>query len=228
MSHERDADDALKALGALMREEEDDMPSEDPLFAPLSEAEQRGIADAVLSRLAAEAPGEHEATVTRIAPRRPRARWLTATSALVAAAAALLFMLRPEAQPLPTYALIGPANEKLFRGEDEQPTREGHTIGATLEVVLRPATRTDAAVEVRAFVEAPGRLLAPFAPRVERVDGGALVLRADTGQGGELSLTPGRYRLIFLLGPAGLALDDPRDPPQGAQRLEHELLLRAP
>lgn len=222
MSLERERDDTLTALGALLREGNDPLP-DDPLLAPFSEAERKQVADAVMRRLYLAPPAR--AAGPELAGRPPRRRARVVGAALLAAAASLLLMLRPPDAALPRYSLEGPAPERVFR-DHAAATRHGHTLGRSLELVLRPATRTEADVSVRAYVGRRGEPLAPFTPRIERLPGGGLLLRARTGKDGELAVAAGKYRLVFLLGADEHALGDPAEASSSdVQRLELELEL---
>ncbi len=131
--------------------------------------------------------------------RRPR-RWLMAVAPALAAAAVLLFLVRPQAgAPLPAYALELSGGRAAERGAAADAIiRVGP--GDRVSAVLRPATAISGEVAVRVFVDGQALPEAP-AREVEQSADGALRI---SGLGPALAaLAPGRHRLQLAVGRPG-------------------------
>ncbi|MEM9070723.1 MAG: hypothetical protein AAGE52_19605 [Myxococcota bacterium] len=212
----------LRALGALAREEDEEMRSldSDPVFGALSAAEREGMTDELASRLGfSDAPEEAPAAPSK----KSNVIAFPAIAAVVFAAAAAVALVISSSAPvdLPEYALVSPPPDGLTRGaEDERG--QTYSLGRTLEFILRPATRSDVATQVRSYVVEDEGLRA-WSPRSERTEGGTWLLTVDTGPEGELKLPAGDWTLVFFV-----TAEDDFDPsdPGDAQRFEMELPLR--
>ncbi|WP_437927975.1 hypothetical protein WMF37_01635 [Sorangium sp. So ce291] len=156
---------------------------------------------------------------------------LVATSAL-AAAAALLLLFRlapprsqdqgsgpvapPGAQsfpPVPAYAVAVSGGDQTMRGapgaapEDGQATSVGP--GSTLEITLRPATRVEGPLEVRAFLVRDGEAR-PWDVKIELSSQGAARIAGDREtlfQG----VPAGRYGIALAIGRPGSLPAGPED-----------------
>jgi hypothetical protein len=193
-------DDRLAALGRLAREEESVNELEERLvrlthgeLSPEEIADLEREADAeaiqahrplddefkksVESRLEALLPPQKMATVTPIRP-----RWVmpAAVATLVAAAAAVFFLLNPGAThtALPGYELAVSGGVREVRGSTPEPIRVAP--GSRLTLVVRPATAT--AEKVSAFVFAG-------------TDRSAVATEVDASADGALKLTLGEAAL---------------------------------
>ncbi len=204
-------DELLDDLGKLARAQAEQTATGDPaaedLLRPLDAAALDRIVARVLPLTPVEAPPGH-ATVTaggptapaQAVPSRPRStRWLLAVGPVLAAAAALLWLVWPRAEaPLPRYALELRGGLSAERGADDPIIQVGP--GDDVVAVLRPATAVSGPVAVRVFVD--GRAL-PAAPEqlVEQSADGAVRI---SGLGPPLAaLAPGRHRLHFAVARPG-------------------------
>ncbi len=187
-------------------------------FGPLSEEEERALADAVLARLgkadtAAAIPTPALAPVVQLPTRKVRVWPMVAAALSVAAAALVVFWPRAELSELPAYALVLPPPDASHRDAqrdaepvDELPAGELRTyvLGRELELLLRPATRVEQGVVARAFVERDEGKLEPLAVEPVPVPGGAIMIRLATGKGTRLSEAV-TTRLHFVLAPSEMA-----------------------
>ena len=244
------ADDALSAEDRAALEalagSDPDAASALEAFRPLDASARERFANAALAELGAtESPSEkagHQADVDADAlntePILEGARILsfprrvaTYVVPFAAAAGLLFFALQPTPSPFVDYTLSAGAGEQHLRGD--APSNVAVPVygpGSTLQLVLRPATRVDDEVEVRAFI-LQGDELAPWSPPLQTAPGGAVRL-----QGAADALLPGRtgeLTLVFAVGPAGTVSDKAHDvrsaldtPPEGWRVLRYRLRLR--
>ena len=135
--------------------------------------------------------------------RARRARWVGVAATVVAIAAALLLFLRPgPGSPLALYEL------ELSRGEQSFRSAEGPAPAAVVELtpasrvdlVLRPATRVDEAVTVRAFLRSgpAGAALKPLDVNAGMSPSGAIEIGGAVRD--IITDTPGSYDLILVVG----------------------------
>lgn len=235
----KDDDGVLNELGEFLREQEDAMAAAaeaDP-FGPLSDGEQDALTATLLSRLgvapdAAETPRQIEdakPTVSNVVslPRPAQRAWPAVAAALsVAAAALFVFWPRSEQGELPAYALHLPAPDASHRAadrpsepDDAAPRR--YVLGRELEVLLRPQTRVEQAVEAHAYVEREQGKLERLVIEPASVSGGTLIFRVPTGDGTALA-APMHVRLHFVLSAHGAdipALSAISSLPKDAQHL---------
>lgn len=133
-------------------------------------------------------------------------RWLPGGVAVLAAAAAvlLLIIVRGPSQPPfeGEYGLELHRSLAVERGPDAEPTASEvwrYRMDRKIEIALRPGHRIALAIDVRAFAqrgdEAP--IVLPIEPRMK---GGGVV--EILGRPEEWGLSPGRWRLTFVVGPA--------------------------
>lgn len=176
--------DVLKALGRMAAE--DEKSAEAPPPEPFTAAETDAVADAVFAKLglAAPAPTPVEPTAKILSFRTRRLTNAARLLVPVALAAGLAFALLPPSGPqLPVYGLeIVGQGAQVARGP-ASAAAGGHVrylAGNTLEVLLRPESRTDAPPEVAAFVSRGGALTA-WRPDLERDPAGAVRLTAKVG-----------------------------------------------
>lgn len=165
-------------------------------------------------------------------------RWLPGGVAVLAAAAAVLLvvMVRGPSQPPfeGEYAVELHRSLAVERGPDAEPAASEvwrYRMDRTIEISLRPSHRIAAAIDVRAFAKR-GDEAAIALPIEPRMKGGGVV--EILGRPGEWGLSPGRWRLTFVVGPAsGLpdALADvsqDADAPYDVQSAWIEIEERAP
>ncbi|WP_437274585.1 hypothetical protein WME90_25385 [Sorangium sp. So ce375] len=134
-------------------------------------------------------------------PRKPgRARWLIAAAAVAAAAAALL-VVRLSAErgngtprgllddpgalamlPVPAYAMTlagGEVSERSAGSHADTPATARLGPGSRLEIALRPSTRVDGPIAVRAFL-IQGEAARPWDVQADVSDQGAARIEGDT------------------------------------------------
>jgi hypothetical protein len=208
----------LAAEGRRQRRRADELDASSVHTAPLSAQEEAELEERVLARLGLESAGA--GPLKRGVTVHPSVRSWTRLVAPLALAAGLVFLVLVERDPpvvLPSFELQTPSSDAVFRsppppGADrgpEQSAVEGvrhYSLGRQLRFVLRPSTRTHAAVRTRVFArrlaknEPSSGSWVPLEVSVAAQDGGAqqvtLVASAPP-------LAPGNWQLLFLLGPAG-------------------------
>lgn len=172
------------------------------------------------------------------APSRSR-RWLPGVVAMVAVAAAVVLLVVPRLRPAPSEAFE--AGYELELGRSLASERDAPAVSAgevprfrvdrALELTLRPAHRVTEAVDVRIFAtDGGGRTIVLPVEAKTSARGVVTVLGRPDAWG----LTPGRWRLTVLVGPAaGLphaATDVRADPraPYDVQERWIEVLPPAP
>jgi hypothetical protein len=210
--------DVLKALGRMAAE--DEKTAEAPAPAPFTAAETDAVADAVFAQLGLSAPVKAPAPAPAPAPVEQtaqvlsfRTRRLTNAARLlvpVALAAGLAIFLLPSSGPrLPGYGLeVVGQGAQVARGPASAaagaPIR--YVAGNTVELLLRPESRTDAPPEVAAYVSREGTL-AVWKPDLERDPGGAVRV---TGKVGTAPLAAaGPVTLLMAVTPRALPADAP-------------------
>lgn len=172
--------------------------SEDERLKQLGEAARRQRAEE--QALRAENPAlflpEAPAEAAR-PPRRPW-RWLGPATGLAAAAAVALWFLRAPPPPLPEYALElknGGLMATRTATRSEGPVRLSK--GLRLELVARPATRVDGAVEAKFYVVEGQRWTLTNA-NIEAETSGTI--RVVGNVGAEIPLPKGDATLVLLVG----------------------------
>lgn len=219
------------ALAALLGDEPDALAVLDALATPPDAAARAGFADAALAALGGEvgsegaAPGSTDTApeaaparaverpssprdnVVPFQPRRRTALWM-GVAVIAAAAAVVVFTLRPQGPALPTYAAEVSGGQMVVRGDG---AAEVPTLGPDdrLSVVLTPAVPVEGEVEVTGFViEADGATRA-WSPNATVSPDGAVVI---DGTGRALGLVragakPGLVTLRVAVGRAGASPD---------------------
>ena len=151
------------------------------------------------------------------------ARWPWVAGAMAAAAAVGIFVAAPpDTSPLPRYDLVVAGADQAFRGEAPQGAVQRHTVGSSLQVVLRPERRSDAPVAVAVFGQHEGATRKLDLP-VERAQTGALRLSGVLGR--DVPLTPGRWTLIFVVAEEGTPLVALPAKSGDVQRLTYDLVV---
>ena len=183
----------LEALAAHDPEAEVAMAA----FTPLGADAKDRFARAILSELAAEVATEPVGAKVIPFRRRPLFWGLP----LAAAAAVALMVYSPSATPEFTpYRLDASAGEQQLRTANAAPTAAlpRYRDGSGVELVLRPETRVEATVGVRAFL-GQGGAIDPWSPPIESAPGGAFRIHGTAG-----ALLPGirgEVELLFAVGP---------------------------
>lgn len=234
------SDPLLVALGRAAREEAQQteawwaaaskqdgtpLPPDGPdleALAPLSGEEQGKMTEALFG-----IPAEEPAPVVSLASRR-RVLSVAAGLALAAGVAAMVLFSGPQA--LPGYRLEVQAGEKVLRSEQGVADEPEYVEGSVLSFVLRPEAQAEVPVTVAAVLEPDGGAARVVPFDVTLASGGAVRLVAELGE--TFSAPPGRYRLVFLVGPEGALPSDPAisgtQPLEGVQRLEHRFRIVSP
>jgi hypothetical protein len=220
MSARPDDEDLLNELAELVREDrrEDAMPEGDDVLGPMTSEEQAALTASVLARLEIEAPAR--SNVVPLAKRARFARTSIAATAIAAAAAAVLG-LWPRDPTLPAYTLDAPSPDALLRGERDGLRSEGYAADRELELTLRPATRTDRAHHVAAYVRRSSGW-ERFAPRAQPLGGGVWLVRVRLGD--ELRLEPGAHAIAFVV--SNEPMQGAEEIGQDARRLEFSFVVR--
>ncbi len=213
---EQDDDALLAGLADAARARQAAEEAEpDAELAALLEPPRPGLRDVVIERIqaaqAAQAaevaanptpPPRHAAPVISLAAaRRRRRRMVSGALGVVAAAAAAVLLLIPRVEPLPGYALLHSGGDAQVRADPaatavaEQRLR----VGSRLRLVLRPSSKVEGPVAVRAFARAVGAAAATelALPAEISPDGG---VKIDVEVGGDVALAPGDWDLFLAVG----------------------------
>ena len=218
-------DPLLQALGALAREQD---PTEDPRWDDLAAGELEEAQRGQLREDAARAEGEAfadealeafrpigseakdrfvdailvEAGASRVEQAKViplrRAWWAAGSLGALAAAAALLMLLRsPGPAGLPAYDLVVSGGESGVRSLTVQDVPK-LAPGSRLELVLRPATRTEGPLVVRGAMR-KGEDVRPWTPAAETDPDGAARI-AGTREALFADTPAGRWTLVIAVG----------------------------
>ncbi len=199
-------DKLLEMLGDVARGERDaDLKSDraQALLRPIGDDVKARFADAIMAEIGpaavepARAPPS-EATGAKVIP-FPR-RVLTWALPLAAAAAVAFVMLRPTTPQFTAYQLDASAGEQRLRSGSAAPDAglPRYADGSGLELVLRPQTRVDVPVSVRAFWMQGGRI-ETWSPVIDGAPGGAFRISGEAGV--LLPNLRGEVELLFAVGP---------------------------
>lgn len=167
------------------------------VLRPLGEAEQEAVLEDVFGVPAnvVELPTGAERST------RQRGLWIAASAATVlAAAAAVLLTMAPNASPLPAYEVVPmTAGETPLRGPDgsEAGTLRTYASGSRIALTLRPATAVEAPVELRAALVTETGDSTPVVLMSKALGRGTLRVSAIVGQ--HLPDRPGNYQLELTL-----------------------------
>jgi hypothetical protein len=203
-------DELLEMLGDVARGERDADPQTEEaqaLLRPLGDDAKARFADAIMASIGPpvaepapepERPADREVVEAKIIP-FPRRVMIWALP-IAAAAAIAVVMLRPTSSPFTAYQLDASAGEQRLRSGNAAPAPglPKYADGSGLELVLRPQTRVDAPVAVRAFWM-QGERIESWGPAIDAAAGGAFRINGEAG-----ALLPGlrgEVELLFAVGP---------------------------
>lgn len=169
------------------------------MLTPPSAAQAKARLDALLEHV------PERSNVVPLPVARSR-RWLPGGVAALAAAAAVLLVLvtRDPSQPEfeGEYVIELHRGLAVERGPGSEPTAGEvvhYRMDRTAEIMLKPRHRLATSIEVRAFAQAgdEAAIVLPIEPSMK---GGGVV--EILGRPDEWGLSPGRWRLTFVVGPA--------------------------
>ncbi|MFN3200655.1 MAG: hypothetical protein ACE366_19810 [Bradymonadia bacterium] len=168
--------------------------------------------------LAHEEPAETSTpdnVVQLSAHRRPRWVWGAGIGSLAAAAALAFFMMKPNVVPMPGYGIEVAMGQSDFRGDEPQAKVTRLTPNTRLDVTLRPESKVDAPVAVRAFLKS-GDSVVRWNPPVKVLENGVVQL---TGRTGDLMPSALKGRVTMLLA-VGVEEALPHTPEQAAEAMK--------
>lgn len=128
--------------------------------------------------------------------------WWWAPAAVAAASVAAVMMLWPgrAAAPLPEYSAHLAGGVRAQRSPDSPPAVPVFQPGTRFELTLRPGTRVEGRLEVRAFLES-GERFEPWLAREVPPDTGAVTLDGVVGE--DIELRPGTWSLRVVVARPG-------------------------
>lgn len=197
-------DELLDMLGEVARGERDSEPDSEAaqaLLEPLGDDAKDRFAAAAMAAMGPPEDAKAPPDDAKVIPFRRRA--LTWVVPLAAAAAVTIFLLRPAAPTFTAYQLDATAGEQRLRSgtATDGGERPRYADDSGFELVLRPATRIEGPVALRAFTT-QGAAVTPWAPPVQAAPGGSFRISGDAG-----TLLPGlrgEVELLFAVGPEAL------------------------
>jgi hypothetical protein len=208
---ELDADRLLGTLGELHRTERAELAHLDKQadeLAAIGPERAQALEDRLMDELFLNkaAPVE-QPKLEKPKPRPRRAVQLASAAAFscAMAAAGLLWVRQPDAQPFAvSYTLVAPAPDAQTRSAAQPASSGTYSLGRSLSFALRPAERYEGALNVACYA-AQERSVIQLDAQVERDPAGGLrvVLPADRLT---RSLHKGRWELLFYVAPPSAAV----------------------
>jgi hypothetical protein len=220
-TRELDADRLLGALGELHRTERSELARLDEQAQELAAREPeraQALEDRLMDELFVAKPAPLSAAVSRSSPPKPRLRRTVQLASAAAfscamAAAALLWVRAPEAQPFAvSYTLVPPSSDATTRSVSQATSPGVFSLGRTLTFALRPAVRYEGALSVVCYAAQERAVIRLHAQvELDPAGGARVAIPADTLT---QAVRKGSWELLFYVAPpsaAGVSESQVRD-----------------